>query len=129
MKNSLWSMTIDDLLDQAHSDLAVGNLHGARDAFHKCVELAPDNAEAWHALGMTQMKLGELDAAIAAGLRATELNPNEAMYWTSLSLAFVRANKIPEAEAAGAKAKVISWGGKIAKGGWEAIRPQQSAQT
>jgi hypothetical protein len=43
------------------------------------------------------------------------LRPNDQIGWTSLSLFYNRNGNIKEAEAAGAKAKVLSWGGKIAK--------------
>ncbi len=122
----------EQILEDAHTELAMGNIQAARDSYKKATELFPQNAEAWHALAMTSLKLGDADTAINAGLRATELNPNEGMYWTSLSLAFVRQNKIAEAEAASARAKVISWGGKIAVGGWEGLRlnpAESSAKT
>jgi len=35
--------------------------------------------------------------------------------WSSLSMFYVRNDQIKEAEAAGAKAKILSWGGKIAR--------------
>jgi hypothetical protein len=47
--------------------------------------------------------------------RAVELRPNDQIGWTSLSLFYNRAGNIKEAEAAGAKAKILSWGGKVAK--------------
>ena len=53
--------------------------------------------------------------AIEAGLKATTLEPNDLLGWSSLSMFYVRNGQIPEAEAAGAKAKILSWGGKIAR--------------
>jgi len=44
-----------------------------------------------------------------------DLLPIDKNGWTSLSLFYNRNGNIKEAEAAGAKAKVLSWGGKIAK--------------
>jgi Flp pilus assembly protein TadD len=61
------------------------------------------------------MKTGRFPEAIAAGKRATELRPNDQIAWTSLSLFYNRNGEIKEAEAAGTKAKILSWGGKIAK--------------
>ena len=124
-KFSLLLMTKEELFEQAHYELAKGNLVGARDAFQKCVEHAPDDPEAWNALAMANLKLNDPEAAITAGIRATELNPNEPLYWTSLSLAFARCKRTAEAEAAAAKAKVLSWGGKLASGGWDALRQSQ----
>ena len=56
-----------------------------------------------------------LNKAIEAGKRAVELRPNDQIGWTSLSLFYNRVGNIKEAEAAGTKAKILSWGGKIAK--------------
>ncbi len=64
---------------------------------------------------MTLMKTGRFPEAIEAGLRAVELRPNDQLGWSSLSMFYVRNNQIKEAEAAGVKAKILSWGGKIAK--------------
>jgi Flp pilus assembly protein TadD len=64
---------------------------------------------------MALMKLGRFPEAIEAGQKAVELRPNDQIGWTSLSLFYNRNGNIKEAEAAGAKAKVLSWGGKIAK--------------
>ena len=64
---------------------------------------------------MALMKLGRFPEAIEAGRKAVELRPNDQIGWTSLSLFYNRNGNIKEAEAAGAKAKVLSWGGKIAK--------------
>ncbi len=64
---------------------------------------------------MALMKLGRFDEAIDAGKQAVELRPNDQIGWTSLSLFYNRTGNIKEAEAAGAKAKILSWGGKIAK--------------
>jgi Flp pilus assembly protein TadD len=61
------------------------------------------------------MKLGCFPEAVEAGKKAVELRPNDQIGWTSLSLFYNRNGNIKEAEAAGAKAKVLSWGGKIAK--------------
>jgi len=64
---------------------------------------------------MALMKLGRFEEAIGAGKRAVELRPNDQIGWTSLSLFYNRAGNIKEAEAAGTKAKILSWGGKVAK--------------
>ena len=105
----------DELFDDANGDLALGELDSAVEKYRRCTELDPQFFDAWHALGMALMKLGRFDEAIQAGKRAVELRPNDQIGWTSLSLFYNRAGNIKEAEAAGAKAKVLSWGGKIAR--------------
>jgi Flp pilus assembly protein TadD len=107
--------SIDEIFDAATGDLAVGDLESAVAKYRRSVEIAPDFFDGWHALGMALMKLGRFDEAIQAGKRAVELRPNDQIGWTSLSLFYNRAGNIKDAEAAGAKAKILSWGGKIAK--------------
>ncbi len=107
--------TSDEIFDDASGDVAVGNLNGAVEKSRRCVQIDPNFFDGWHALGMALMKLGRFEEAIEAGKRAVELQPNDQIGWTSLSLFYNRAGNIKEAEAAGAKAKILSWGGKIAK--------------
>jgi tetratricopeptide (TPR) repeat protein len=105
----------DQIFDDANGDLAVGDLETAVGKYRRCVDMAADFFDGWHALGMALMKLGRFDEAIDAGKKAVELRPNDQIGWTSLSLFYNRAGNIKEAEAAGAKAKILGWGGKIAK--------------
>ncbi len=107
--------SLEELFDDANGDLAIGELEGAVEKYRRCVEMDPLFFDGWHALGMALMKIGRFPEAIAAGKRATELRPNDQIGWTSLSLFFNRNGDIKEAEAAGTKAKILSWGGKIAK--------------
>jgi len=107
--------TAADIFDDASGDLAIGDLASAVEKYRGCVQLDPDFFDGWHALGMALMKLGRFDEAIEAGKRAVELRPNDQIGWTSLSLFYNRVGNIKEAEAAGTKAKIISWGGKVAK--------------
>jgi Flp pilus assembly protein TadD len=106
---------LEETFDDANGDLAIGDLEGAVEKYRRCVEMDPTFFDGWHALGMALMKLGRFSEAIAAGKRATELRPNDQIGWTSLSLFYNRNGDIKEAEAAGTKAKILSWGGKIAK--------------
>ena len=105
----------EEIFDDASGDVAIGDLASAAEKYRQCVELNPDFFDGWHALGMALMKLGRFEEAIGAGKRAVELRPNDQIGWTSLSLFYNRAGNINEAEAAGTKAKILSWGGKIAK--------------
>ena len=107
--------TLDEIFDDANGDLAVGDLDGAVEKYGRCVQIAPDFFDGWHALGMALMKLGRFNEAIEAGKKAVGLRPNDQIGWTSLSLFYNRTGNIKEAEAAGAKAKVLSWGGKVSK--------------
>ncbi|HWN24394.1 MAG TPA: tetratricopeptide repeat protein [Candidatus Sulfotelmatobacter sp.] len=107
--------SLDEIFDDANGDLAVGDLDSAVEKYQRCVDLDSEFFDGWHALGMALMKLGRFPEAIEAGKRAVTLRPNDQIGWTSLSLFYNRNGDIKEAEAAGAKAKILSWGGKIAK--------------
>jgi len=106
---------IEEIFDDANGDLALGDLESAVEKYGRCTALAPDFADAWHALAMALMKLGRHPEAIAAALKNTELRPNDQLAWSSLSICYVKHHQIPEAEAAGAKARILGWGGKIRK--------------
>ena len=105
----------DEVFDDANGDLAIGELESAVGKYRQCVEIDPGFFDGLHALGMALMKVGRFNDAIEAGKKAVELKPNDQIGWTSLSLFYNRAGNIKEAEAAGTKAKIISWGGKVAK--------------
>jgi tetratricopeptide (TPR) repeat protein len=107
--------TPGEIFDDASGDLAIGDLDGALEKYQRCVQLDPEFFDGWHALGMVLMKLGRFEGAIEAGKRAVELRPNDQIGWTSLSLFYNRAGNIEDAEAAGTKAKILGWGGKVAK--------------
>ena len=107
--------SIEQIFDDANGDLAIGDLESAVEKYRRCVELDRKFFDGWHALGMALMKLGRFPEAIAAGEEAVALQPNDQIGWTSLSLFYNRNGQIKEAEAAGAKARILSWGGKIAK--------------
>ena len=81
---------LEALFDDANGDLALGALEDAVSKYKQCTEAAPDYFEAWHALGMVNMKLGRFNEAIEAGLRAVELHPKDQLAWSSLSLFYVR---------------------------------------
>jgi Flp pilus assembly protein TadD len=106
---------LEDLFDDANGDLAIGELDSAVEKYRRCVELDAAFFDGWHALGRALMKTGRFPEAIVAGKKATELRPNDQIAWTSLSLFYNRNGDIKEAEAAGTKAKILSWGGKVAK--------------
>ncbi len=101
----------------------MGALEEAASKYKQCTEAAPGYFEAWHALGMVNMKLGRFTDAIEAGLRAVELHPKDQLAWSSLSLFYVRNGQIPEAEAAGAKARVLGWGEQLKTKVSEPVEP------
>ncbi len=105
--------TIDELMDDGNTALAIGELEEAAKCFRQATEQDPQFQDGWHALGMALYKLERYEEAIAAGQRAAEIDPNNQFVWSSLSLAYNANKQKAEAEAAGAKARIISWGGKF----------------
>jgi Flp pilus assembly protein TadD len=104
---------LDRLFDEANGNLAVGDLDAAAALYRQCVAQDPDFFDAWHALGMSLMKLGQIKEAIGCGLQATTLRPNDLLAWTALSQMYVRDGQIAEAEAAKGNARILSLGGKV----------------
>ena len=118
--------TNDELMDEGHAALAIGELEEAGNYFRQVVEQDPQFQDGWHALAMALYKLDRYEEAIAAGQRAAEIDPNNQFVWSSLSLAYNANKQKAEAEAAGAKARIISWGGKIKP---EGTGPDSSEKT
>ena len=106
--------TAADLIDQATSHVALGELDLAAALYRQATELDPTNFDAWHSLGMALMRDGQLSAALGPALMATDLRPNDLLAWTALSQLHVKMGQIAEAETAKANARILSLGGKIA---------------
>ncbi len=121
------SMTLDELMDEGNTALAIGEMDEAAKYFQQAVELDPGYLDGWHALGMALYKLDRYEEAIAAGKRAAEIDINNQYVWSSLSLAYNANKQKAEAEAAGAKARIISWGGKIKPESAEGETPETPA--
>ena len=105
--------TIDELMDEGNTALAIGEMEDAAKYFRQVVEQDPQFQDGWHALGMALYKLDRYPEAIEAGLRAAKIDPNNQFVWSSLSLAYNANKQKAHAEWAGGKAKIVSWGGKI----------------
>ncbi len=56
----MMEQTPDEIFDDANGDLAIGDLDSAVEKYRRCVQIAPDFFDGWHALGMALMKLGRL---------------------------------------------------------------------
>lgn len=108
-------MNAEELMEQGHTALAVGEMEEAALQYEKATKLDPKLADAWQSWGMSLVKLGKLEEAIAALIKLVELKPKDQLAYSSLSLALGRAGKIKEAEEMAAKAKVAGWGGDPTK--------------
>jgi tetratricopeptide (TPR) repeat protein len=69
-------------------------------ALTKAIELNPDFADAWRALGAAYNQLGWNESALTAALKLTELRPDDAQAWYYLSIAHSKADQYAEQIAA-----------------------------
>src|SRR5256886_17607105 len=93
----------DEIFDNTSGDLAVGDLESAVAKYRRCVEIAPDFFDGWHALGMALMKLGRFAEAIEAGKKAGDLRPNDQIGWANLLAFYNRGGNTKETVATGAE--------------------------
>ncbi len=64
------------------------DLPGAEGICRALLESVPENAQAWHLLGVTQAEQGDLDQAIESFAEATKLDPENSWYPYNLALAY-----------------------------------------
>lgn len=83
---------------EAFQHFTRGELAEAVAAYRRCLELDPEQVNAWSGLAMALARSDDLDGAIEAGLRAVELDPDEPLGHTSLSMFYQQKGMIPEAE-------------------------------
>ena len=110
--------TLDEIFDDANGDLAVGDLESAVEKYRRCVQIAPDFFDGWHALGMALMKLGRFPEAIEAGKKAVELRPNDQIGWTSLSLFHNRAATLRKLKPPARKRRFFPGAARLQKSNW-----------
>src|SRR5437660_10152999 len=96
--------TPDEIFDDANGDLAVGDLDSAVEKYRRCVQIAPDFFDGWHALGMALMKLGRFNEAIEAGKKEFEVPPNDQIGWINLSVCYNRGGNRQQADGTQSKA-------------------------
>lgn len=83
--NSMQSMTTHiEELRTAFNDLGESNFASAADLCRRVIESNPENAEAFHILGLVKLATEVLSEAKNLIEKAIELNPNEATYYNSL---------------------------------------------
>jgi predicted TPR repeat methyltransferase len=82
----------------AEASAAEGDYGAATELLAQCLEIAPDWAPAWFALGAARERLGDLAAAIAAYSRALGNDPADVL-GASLALARIGAAELPAAAA------------------------------
>ncbi|MEA2840824.1 MAG: hypothetical protein QOF41_2154 [Methylobacteriaceae bacterium] len=76
----------------AEASAAEGDHAAAAELLEQCLEIAPDWAPAWFALGVARERLGEWDAAVAAYRRVLAADPQDVL---GASLALARLGAAP----------------------------------
>lgn len=78
--------------------LQSGDLQGAHDSLRARVKARPDDADAWHYLGLTLMRAGDSKSAVGAFQSAVKLRPDFVAARTGLAYALLVANKYDDAK-------------------------------
>ncbi len=73
--------------DRALADHRAGRLEAAAATYRRLLDVEPENADAWHLLGLTLHQRGHNELSIPTIRRALALNPGIANYHNSLGLA------------------------------------------
>ncbi len=73
------------------------NVRNAVDCLHHVVELDPNFAQAWMALGLAQVSVHDRDEGIQSMQRAIDLEPSQKFYYRPLATALVAAKRESEA--------------------------------
>lgn len=89
-----------DLLEQARARHRSGDPVGAAALYRESLERAPDNAEAWHLLGVALAQTGQTLPAIEAFGRAIALKPDHAEAHGNLGTVLQAADRFAESEKA-----------------------------
>jgi len=75
------------------------NNQEAIEAFQKSVELDPNNADSWKAMGWCLNEIGKHSEAVSAYDQALQINPDDPELWHRKGLVFARAGNYDEAVA------------------------------
>ncbi len=86
-----------DELQKGLQRMRAGDISLARSHFQRSVKLDPQNANAWHSLGIAQLQLGLRALAIKAFRTSVKLRPNFADAHTELGKALLADSRAPEA--------------------------------
>jgi len=81
-------------------NIGLGQPADAAIAYERAVQLNPQVADAWDALGVTYQELERWKESVAALERATQLAPERTGYWDFLSTAYMHTRQFSQAAAA-----------------------------
>jgi tetratricopeptide (TPR) repeat protein len=100
---------LQNLIEDATADYALGDGEAALGKLAQATEAAPASFEAWHALAEVNFSLRRLDAALAAAEKAHALRPADLFINTTLSRIWMERGDKARAEHFGAQAKIAGW--------------------
>lgn len=89
--------TAAEFLAAAVSFHQAGRLQEAEAYYRQAIQLAPDNAQAWHFFGGLAYQVGNAGTSIELLKRAAELEPRNAEYWLQLGLLLEEQQRLSEA--------------------------------
>ena len=92
-------VTVDELLSIAVRHHQAGQFRPAESLYRQVLELAPDNANALHLLGVILHQRGEHEAALEYILRAVRSNDRPPFFHNNLGAVYAALRRIPEAMA------------------------------
>ena len=95
---------LEGALREAIGRHQAGDIRGAEQLYRRILGREPDNADAHHLLGMTDLQLGDIDRAERRIRHAIELAPEHANYWSNLGIVLKRQGAAADALAATRKA-------------------------
>ncbi len=98
-KDGVEGASVTDLLVEALAAHRLGRLDAAGALYAKVLEVAPENPEALHLLGVLQHQAGNSDAAIALIDRAIAADGARAIYHANRATALQKLGRIDEAAA------------------------------
>jgi cytochrome c-type biogenesis protein CcmH/NrfG len=100
---------VQNLIDEATFDFAMGEAEAAVDKLRRAVAAAPDASAGWHALAEVTLSLRRMDEALAAAERAQALAPHDQLANATLSRIWMERGEKAKAEHFGAQARMQSW--------------------
>lgn len=90
-------LTIKQVLELAVKKHNEGDLSGAEFLYRKILKENPNNADAWHLLGLTAYQVGKYDEAIGHINKAISINPNQALFYSNLGMVYDASGEEDEA--------------------------------
>ena len=101
-------LSLYDWLVKASEHKERGEFQAALQAYENCLYIDPENAPAWHNMGLAYAGLGMIDDELRVYLKALEINPEQNVSWTNLGTVYKKLNEPEKAVAAYRKAVEIN---------------------